>query len=114
MVDDHDAPAQRLHVGHVVAGEQDGRPEAAVVLRDKGAYAPLHRHVEADGRLVQEHHAGAVQQGCRDLALHPLAEGEVAHRLVQKRPQFQKLGQLVEHAAVVLGRDAVDGAVQLE
>jgi len=59
---DHDhALAQRLDVGHVVAGQQHGGVVPPVVLGDEGADAPLHGHVQPDGRLVEEEHARAVQ-----------------------------------------------------
>ena len=87
---------------------------AAVVLRDEGADAPLHGHVQPDGRLVQEDDGRAVEQGRGDLALHPLAEREVAHGLSQERPELEQGDQLVQGAPVVGRRDAVDGAVELE
>ena len=98
VVDDDHPPAERFHVGHVVAGEEDGRAGAAVVLRDEGPDAPLHRHVQPDGRLVEEDHLRAMEERRGDLAFHPLAQREVAHRLAQERPEFQKLGKLVEQA----------------
>ena len=113
-MDDDDPVAERFHVGHVVAGQQDGGAEAAVVFVDEGADAALHGDVEADGRLVEEDHLRAVQEGGGDLALHPFAEGEVAHRLAKQVAQLQQVGKLVEHVPVVGGGDAVDGAVKLE
>ena len=57
---DHDhALAQRLHVGHVVAGQQHGRAAAGVVLGQERPDPLLHGHVEPDGRLVQEQHLRA-------------------------------------------------------
>ena len=40
----------------------------------------LGQHVEADGRLVEDHQAGRVQQRGGDLGAHPLAQRELAHR----------------------------------
>jgi hypothetical protein len=58
---DHDhALAQRLHVCHVVARQQDGRAVAAVVLGDERPDPLLHRHVETDRRLVEEEHLRAM------------------------------------------------------
>ena len=59
------------------------------------ADALLHRHVEADRRLVEEQHLRAVQQRPGDLDLHPLAEREVAHRLGDEVADVEQLDQLV-------------------
>ena len=37
VVDDDDTPAQRFDIGHVVAGEEDGRPTARIVVAQKVA-----------------------------------------------------------------------------
>ena len=88
--------AQRLDVGHVVAGQQDRRPVARGVGGDEGADAALGGDVEPERRLVQEEHPRPVQQRAGDLALHPLAEREVADRLAQQLPEVEQLDQLVE------------------
>jgi len=50
---DHDhALAERLYVGHVVAGQHNRGAAAAVVLGEKGSDAALHGHVQADRGLV--------------------------------------------------------------
>ena len=93
---DHDHPAaERLDIGHVVAGEQDRRAGAAVVLGDERADPALHRHVQPDRRLVQEEHPRLVEQRAGDLALHPLAEREVAHRLLDDLADLEQVDQLV-------------------
>ena len=73
----------------------------AVVLRDEGADAALHGDVEADRRLVEEEHLRVVQQRAGDLALHPLAEAEVAHRLAQQLAELQQIDQLVQPGAEI-------------
>ena len=95
VVDDDHPPAQRLDVGHVVAGEQHGRAVALVVLGDERADALLHRHVEADRRLVEEQHLRPVQQRAGDLHLHPLAERQVADRLVDQVADVEQLDEVV-------------------
>ena len=114
MVDHDHAPAQRLDVGHVVAREQHGRAGAPVVAGQELADAPLHGHVDADRRLVQEQHLRLVHQRDRELRLHALAEREVAHRTLQQVRQIEQRDQLVERAPVAPGLDAVDRAVALE
>src|SRR3712207_7208657 len=65
-VDDDDALAQRDDVGHVVTGEQEGGPGAAVVLAQEAAGAGLGGEGEADGGLVEEEHFGAGEQAGGD------------------------------------------------
>jgi hypothetical protein len=72
-MDDDDAAAQGFHIGHIVAGQQHRRPIATVVFGHERADAPLHCHVEANRRLVEEQHLRAMEERCRDLALHTLA-----------------------------------------
>ena len=99
VVDDDDALAQRLDVSHVVAREQHGRAVASVVLGDERADALLHRHVEADRRLVEEQHLRQVEERADDLDLHPLAEREVPHGLVHEIGDVEQLDQLVPRLA---------------
>ena len=75
LIDDDDAAGQGLDVGHVVAGEEDGGAGFGVVGGDEFADALLHGDVEADGGLVQEEHAGGVQQAGGKFDFHALAEG---------------------------------------
>ena len=107
MDDDH-ALAERDDVVHVVAGEQDRRPSAPVVLGDKTPDAHLHADVEPDRRLVQKRHARRVDQTRRELDFHAFAEREVAHRFVNELLKLEKLGELVHGGAELLLRDAVD------
>ena len=113
MDDDH-APAERHDVRHVVARQQHRRLVAAVVLGDERADPLLHRHVEADRRLVEEEHLRPVQERADDLDLHPLAEREVAHRLADEVADVEQLDQLVAQGREVRARDPVDRAVELE
>ena len=114
MVDDDDPLGQRFDVGHVVAGQEHGRVVAGGILGDEPANAALRRDVQPQRRLVQEEHPRPVQQRPGQLALHPLAEGEIAHRLGQKRPQVEQLAQLVSRLAELGLGDAIDGSIELE
>ena len=113
-VDDDDTRAERRHVLHVMAREDDRGPEALVVRANEPPHRRLHRHVEPDRRLVEEEHAGAVKERRRELALHPLAEGELAGRLLQEGRDGEELDELVERPAVLVARNVVDGAIELE
>ena len=84
VVDDDDALAQRLDVGHVVAREQNRGPETRVVVGDEHPDALLHRDVEADRRLVEEEHLRPMEQGADDLRLHALAERQLTDGLANQ------------------------------
>jgi len=114
VVNHDDALAQRGDIGHVVAGEQDGRAGAPVVLAQERPDARLGRDVEADGRLVEEQHLRSVEQPRGELALHTLAERQVADRLLHDRRQFQELIQLGQRALEVGVAEPVDGLVEQE
>src|SRR5207244_2091899 len=107
-VDDDHALAERDNVIHVVAREQDGRASPTVVLRNETADAHLHRDVEPDRRLVQKCDARRVDEARSELDLHALAEGEVAHGLVNELLQLEELGKLVHGRSELSLRDPVD------
>ena len=54
MINDDDALAEFLDVGHVVAGQNDGRLLFRVVAADEIADGFLRRDIESDGRLVEK------------------------------------------------------------
>jgi hypothetical protein len=58
VVDDDDAVAEFLDVGHVMAGEEDGGAAGGVVVAEEFADFFLRNDVEADGGFVEEEHAG--------------------------------------------------------
>ena len=91
MVDDDHALAERFHVGHVVAREQNRGAVTLVVLGHERADALLHRDIEADRRLVQEKHLRPMQKRADDLHFHPLAEREVAHGLAHEVADIEQL-----------------------
>ena len=98
VVDDDDALAQRLDVGHVVTGQHHGRLVPLPIRGDELADPLLHRHVEPDGRLVEEEHLRPVEQRADDLDLHPLTQRELAHRLAHEVADLEELDQLVAAA----------------
>ena len=114
LVDHDHSITQRLDVVHVVRGQQDRRLVLALVRPDELADLLLHHHVQADRRLVQEQHVRLVEQRRRQLALHPLAQRELADLDVQQRPELQQVGQLAEGAPVLRVRDPVDLLVEQE
>ena len=78
---DHDHPvAQRLDVLQVVRGEQQRGAALGVERAEELAQPALADHVEPDGGLVEVDHLRVVEQGGGDVAAHPLAEAELAHR----------------------------------
>lgn len=74
MVNEDDAAAQRLHVGHVVAGEQGSRLVAAIVFCDERADAPLTGDILPNGWFVEKEDAWAVQERCGEFAFHALSK----------------------------------------
>ena len=114
LVDDDHAARQGLDVGHVMAGEQDGRAGFVVVGGDELADALLHGDVQADGGLVQEEHAGPVQQAGRKLDLHALAERKLADGLGEEIAEVQQFSQQVDGALVDGVVDAEHGLVDQE
>jgi hypothetical protein len=97
-----------------VAGQEHGRTVASGILGDEPANPPLRRDVQPQRRLVQKEHPRPVQQCPGQLALHPLAKGEIAHRLRQQRTQVEQFAQLISCLAELVLGDAEDGAVELE
>lgn len=73
-MNDNDAFAQGLDIGHVMRGEQYGRTVAAVVFAQEGADAALHGDVEANGGFVEEENLWPMEQGCGDFAFHSFAQ----------------------------------------
>jgi hypothetical protein len=114
VVNDEQAGAQPLHVGEVVGGEEDRDLPVAVDLGQKLTDAGLGHDVEADRGLVEVEDLGVVQEGSRQLAPHPLAEGELSHRGVEEGPEIEELYEDGQVLAVARGRHAVDVAQEVE
>ena len=71
-------------------------PKRLVHLVQEGTDRVLGHQVEADGRLVQEQQRRSVQQTCREVRPHPLAQRELAHRRVKELVELEDLAQLAE------------------
>ena len=98
---DHDHPvAERLDVLEVVGGEHQGGAALGVERAQELAQPTLADHVEADRRLVEVEHLRVVQQRRGDVAAHPLAEAELAHRGVELVAEVEQLDEAVEVVAV--------------
>src|SRR5580658_464917 len=95
VVDDEDTRRDGDDVVHVVRRQEDRRLVARVVVVDEGLHDALHRDVEADRRLVEEEHLGPVDEGRSELALHPLAQRELARRLVHELLEAEEGDELV-------------------
>ena len=89
MVDDDDAPAERLDVGQVVGRQEHRRAVAPVDLLQELAHVGLRDDVEADRRLVEEEQGRTVEQRGGEVAAHPLAERQLADGLMEVRAQSQ-------------------------
>ena len=74
------------------------------ILAEKGADGLLRLEIEAERRLVEEQHLRLVQQRRGELALHPLAERELARGLVDEIAEHEELDQLGASRVVVGGR----------
>ena len=94
-VDEEHPVAEALDVAHVVGGQQQRRPVLAPLGDEELAQPLLGEHVEPDRRLVEDHQAGGVQQGGRDLGAHPLAERELPDRGRPELAHLEALDQLV-------------------
>src|SRR5215831_2225871 len=65
VMDDDHTLAESGYIGHVVAREKNGSPMALIMQTDEFADSPLHRNVDAEGRLVEEQNGWAMQQRSR-------------------------------------------------
>ena len=99
VVDDDGPLGDVLDVGHVVAREEDRGALLLVEAHEQLAEPLLGHEVEPDGRLVEEQDLRVVEQARGELAAHPLAEREVAHRLVEQVGGAEQLAELGDRAA---------------
>jgi hypothetical protein len=113
-VDHQDPRAQGRDVLHVVGGQDHRRPVLDVVAAHELADRQLHRHVHPDRRLVEEQDPRRVQQRGDQLALHPLAEAQLAHRATHDLAHREQAHELIEATAVVADVDVEHHAVELE
>jgi hypothetical protein len=80
---------QSLNVGQVVRGEQQRHGTLGVDPGEEAAQPFLAGQVQADGRLVEHHQLGVMQQGGGDLAPHPLTERELPNGHLQEPRRVQ-------------------------
>ena len=85
-----------------------------VVLGDETADQRLHLDIEPDGGLIEEQDLRAVEERGAQLTSHPLAQGEVAGRLIEELAEIEQLNQLVEGLPVLWAWDVEQRAVELE
>ena len=109
VVDDDGPLGDVLDVGDVVRRQEDRGALLLVEPDQQLAEALLGQQVEADGRLVEEQDLGLVQQARGQLAAHPLAERQVAHRLVEQVGGVEQLAQLGDAALLGGAVEPVDG-----
>jgi len=114
VVKDKHTLAERLHVSHIMTGQQNCGIVAFVIRGNKFANTPLHRHVKANRWLVEKEHARAVQQRAGDLDFHPFAQRKIAHRLLDQPLQIKQFDKFIACAPVVRLGNTINGAIQLE
>ncbi len=113
-VDHDDARCQGGDVLHVMGRQQNRGAVTVPVAAEKTANRILRAHVEAERRLVEKQNRRPVQQGSGQLALHPLAERELPHRLVDDGGESQEIDQLRAALLEIRLGDVVDRPVQEE
>ena len=83
-VEQPDAIAEQLGLGHVVGREEDRAP-AARARADEVDDEAAREHVEAGGGLVEDQHRRVVQRGAGERDPLPLAGGELAAAALEER-----------------------------
>src|SRR5690348_14396212 len=86
---------------------------AVPVLDEEAADRLLGRHVESQRGLVEKQERRLMQERRDELALHPLAERQLAHGLVAHLAEAEQGDELLEPRAVVRIGQVIDRAVQL-
>ena len=86
----------------------------AAVFAEECADRLLRLEIEAERGLVEKEHLGLMQQRRRELALHPLAERELAHGLVDEIAEHEELDELRASLRIVGERHAVYRAIEPE
>ena len=109
MVDDRDAVAQFVRLGHVVSGQED-RPAGDCCLpgEDELADGAGRRHVQPKRRLVEEEDPRVVEEASREVHLLPLAGRQRADPLLLLNLEPHGVDELVDPAPAVLRRQAVE------
>jgi len=99
-VDEHDAVAEALRLFHMVGAVQDGGPARRLpAYRGEDALPGL--RVDADGGLVQQHHARFMQETARQVEAPLHATGERRHDVVGPILEADEPQTVVGHATHV-------------
>ena len=99
-VQDGDAVADHLHVGHLVRRKKEGAP-LVLEVQDQIADVSVGHRVQARRRLIKKQHFGVINQCLRDADALKHALGEGAQRLLARPLQADQFEQRVH--ALVLG-----------
>ena len=110
-MDDDDAPTQRFHIRHVMAGQQNGRAVTTVVFLHKTADAALHGHIQANGRFIEEQHFGPMQQRADKFHLHAFAQRQIADRLLDKILDLEQFNEFIARLFELGSRQPVNGTL---
>ena len=103
---DRDAVGQLLRLGHVVGGEQDGRAARAQLGHQRVQFR-ARGHVQARGRLIQDHDRRVVSDGQREGQAAAQPDGELMILRGQLAAQPHPLQQIAPRGhAVVRGEEA--------
>ena len=113
MIDDADAVAA-LHLLDVVGGDDHGEVALLAQRLHVLPQPPARLRIEADGRLVEEQHAGVVDEGARDLEPPLHAGGERPHQGVAPIRELDEMQHLVDPALAPRRRHAIDEAMEIE
>jgi hypothetical protein len=114
VVNDDDAVAEGLDVGHVVAGKQDGRLLRGVVALEEFAHNLLRNHIQADGRFVEEEDFGLMQERGDQLHLHAFAQGKLADADIELLADVKHPGHFRDGAFKAVPGNTVDLGVQFQ
>ena len=113
MVDDADAVAA-LHLLDVMGGDDDGEIALLAQRLHVLPQPPARLRIEADGRLVEEQHAGVMDERARDLEPSFHAGRERPHQAVAPLRELDQMQHLVDPALAPRRRHAIDEAVEIE
>lgn len=91
LVDNDDPLAQLLNVAQIMGGQDNGGPPLLVDFLNELSDRVFRLHIQADGGLVQKQDLGRVEHGGHQVATHPLAQGELPHRGVDKTVDLKNL-----------------------
>ncbi len=109
MIHDGQPVTELLHLGHVVAGQQDrAAGHGAFPVDHQLAHGTGGRDVQAQGRLIEEEDPRIVQQAARQVQLLTLTGGERGYLLLALLLEAHEIDQLVHAAPALTNADAVE------